>query len=124
MTLGLVFGLRSCGKPAASLTNENGAVIEGGEFEKGSVLNVEKIENTAADADTVIAKIEASGVAIKDTENVYIYDISVTKNDVEVQPSGKVSAIPGSRFRNSIPVHSKKITSRFTLAVRSARDLN
>ena len=90
ITLGLVFGLRSCGKPAASLTNENGTVIEGGEFEKGSVLNVDKIENTAADADTVIAKIEASGVAIKDTENVYIYDISVTKNDVEVQPSGKV----------------------------------
>ena len=89
MALTLCFGLTACGdKTVEQLQNELGALLEGGNFEEGSVLNVNDI--TAEKATEIIGKLEENGIAIDDATKTYIYDIFVSKDNAEVQPDGKV----------------------------------
>lgn len=89
MALTLCFGLTACGdKTVEQLQNELGALLEGGNFEEGSVLNLNDI--TAEKATEIIGKLEENGIAIDDATKTYIYDIFVSKNNAEVQPDGKV----------------------------------
>ena len=65
MALTLCFGLTACGdKTVEQLQNELGALLEGGNFEEGSVLNVNDI--TAEKATEIIGKLEENGIAIDD----------------------------------------------------------
>ena len=89
MSVMLCFGLASCGdKTVDQLQNELGALLEGGNFEEGSVLNLNDI--TAEKATEIIGKLEENGIAIDDATKTYIYDIFVSKDNAEVQPDGKV----------------------------------
>ncbi|MBE6566548.1 MAG: hypothetical protein E7659_05525 [Ruminococcaceae bacterium] len=89
MALTLCFGLTACGdKTVEQLQNELGALLEGGNFKEGSVLNVNDI--TAERATEILGKLEDNGITIDDETKAYIYDIFVTKDNSEVQPDGKV----------------------------------
>lgn len=80
--------LTACG--SGKLSNDSGFKLEGGGFEKGSVLNSNKIESTSEDAGKIYDKLESFGVAVTDKSKAVIYDIYVSKDDKKVQPSGKV----------------------------------
>ena len=85
------FSLTGCNKEVStleSLQNEYGIVVEGGSFEKGSVLISNKITATAEEATEILAAIADQNYN-KDG-NVYIFDIYVTKDGAKVQPKGKV----------------------------------
>jgi len=89
MALTLCFGLTACGdKTVEQLQNELGAILDGGNFEEGSVLNLNDI--IAEKATEIIGKLEGNGIAIDDATKTYIYDIFVSKDNAEVQPDGKV----------------------------------
>lgn len=89
MAVMLCFGLTACGgKTVEQLQNELGALLEGGNFKEGSVLNLNDI--TAEKATEIIGKLEENGIAIDDETKTYIYDIFVSKDNAEVQPDGKV----------------------------------
>lgn len=91
MAVVLCLGLASCGnKTVEQLTNEFGAVLEGGNFKEGSVLNLDKIEITDEKATEILGKLEDNGITIDDESKAYIYDIFVTKDNAEVQPDGTV----------------------------------
>lgn len=91
MAVMLCFGLVSCGnKTIDQLTNEIGALLEGGNFKEGSILNFDEIEITAEKATEILEKLEENGISINDETKAYIYDIFVTKDNVEVQPDGTV----------------------------------
>ena len=91
MAVMLCFGLASCGNVTVEqLQNELGALLEGGNFEEGSILNLNEIEITAEKAAEIFEKLEENGISINDETKTYIYDIFVSKNNAEVQPDGKV----------------------------------
>jgi hypothetical protein len=92
MAVALCAGLTACGgnKTVDQLTNELGALLEGGNFKEGSVLNLNKIEMTEEKATEILGKLEDNGITIDDESKAYIYDIFVTKDDAEVQPDGTV----------------------------------
>lgn len=71
-----------------NLVNEYGAMVEGGAFPDGSLLISTPIDGTSDEGKDAMS-------AIKDQEYntfkpVYIFDISVVKDNVKVQPNGKV----------------------------------
>lgn len=80
--------LTACG--SKKLSNDSGFKLEGGGFEKGSVLVTDKLENTSEDAGKVYDKLEGFGVGVSDKSKAFIYDIYVSKDDKKVQPNGKV----------------------------------
>lgn len=80
--------LTACG--SKKLSNDSGFKLEGGGFEKGSVLVTDKLENTSEDAGKVYNKLEGFGVGVSDKSKAFIYDIYVSKDDKKVQPNGKV----------------------------------
>ena len=89
MALALCFGLTACGgKTVEQLQNELGALLEGGNFEEGSVLNLNDV--TEEKVTEVLGKLEENGIAIDDATKTYIYDIFVSKDNTEAQPDGKV----------------------------------
>lgn len=97
IALALIVSLTLClsltgygSKTVEKLQNESGALLEGGSFEEGAVLNYDKIDTTSENADEVFEKLGDRGVTITDEARAYIYDISVTKDGKEVQPNGKV----------------------------------
>ena len=91
MALTLCFGLTACfDKTVEQLQNELGALLEGGNFKEGSVLNLDKIEITEEKATEILNKLEDNGIVIDDETKTYIYDIFVSKDNAEVQPDGKV----------------------------------
>ena len=91
MVIALCAGLTACSESTVDqLTNELGALVEGGNFKEGSVLNLNEIKLTDDEATDIVEKLENSGIAINDTTKGFIYDITVTKNNAEVQPEGKV----------------------------------
>ena len=103
MSIAFCFGLTAC-DPAQvvnELTNEIGAMIEGGGFLEGSELNFECV--TEEQAEEIIAQLESSGIALDDTTKAYIYDIFVTKGDEEVQPDGEVTVtVPAPEDENAV----------------------
>lgn len=87
----LCFCLASCGEVTVDqLMSEFGALLEGGGFAEGSIFNFDQIELTEEKADKVFDLLDEFGISIDDQAKTYIYDIFVTKNNVEVQPDGKV----------------------------------
>ena len=91
LSLALCCSLTACSdKTVEQLKNESGALLEGGEFEKGSVLNFDTVDTTSENAEDVFEKLSGIGVEITDKSKAFIYDISVTKDGKEVQPNGKV----------------------------------
>lgn len=103
MSIAFCFGLTAC-DPAQvvnELTNEIGAMIEGGGFLEGSELNFESV--TEEQAEEIIAQLESRGIALDDTTKAYIYDIFVTKGDKEVQPDGEVTVtVPAPEDENAV----------------------
>ena len=91
-----------------SLQNEYGIVVDGGSFEEGSTLVSNEIVATAEEAAEVLAAIADQNYN-KDG-NVYIFDIYVTKDGKEVQPSGKVKV--------SIPVPNAQVNNYFIFHVK------
>ena len=71
-----------------SLKNEYGIIVEGGDFEEGSILVGDVVASTSEEAKEVIELI-ANQDYNKDGE-VYVFDIYVTKDGNKVQPNGKV----------------------------------
>ncbi|MGN1077051.1 MAG: hypothetical protein ACI4ST_00910, partial [Candidatus Gallimonas sp.] len=84
----LCFAFAGCNKAPVQLQNEQGALLEGGGFEKGSTLVTDLIETTGEKGREIVALLEEQTYA-KDGE-VSIYDIFVAKDGSEVQPNGKV----------------------------------
>ncbi len=93
LSLTLCFAFGACDKTIDELQNEYGVFIEG-EFAEGAQIVFEKVENE--EKAEVIEKI-AEQKYNKDAE-VLVYDISVVKDNAEIQPNGKVKV--------SIPVEN------------------
>lgn len=90
------------------LTNEVGFIIEGGGFEEGAVLEASVI---AEDSDEGIAALDAiSGQEYNVFKPVYIFDVSVVKDNAKVQPDGKVKV--------SIPVNANLATYKAILHIK------
>ena len=105
------FSLTACDKEVItlkSLQNEYGIVVDGGSFEEGSTLVSNEIVATTEEAAEVLAAIADQNYN-KDG-NVYIFDIYVTKDGKEVQPSGKVKV--------SIPVPNAQVNNYFVFHVK------
>ncbi len=92
--------LGACNKTIDELQNEYGVLIEG-EFEKGAQLVFEKIENEEKAA---VIEMIADQAYNKNAE-VLVYDISVVKDNAEVQPDGKVKV--------SIPVENIDVAKKY-----------
>lgn len=90
-----------------SISNEAGFKVEGYEFEEGTELVASKIDSEGADGKSVISAI--SGESYDTTKPVYIFDISLVKGEIKVQPSGKVKV--------SVPV-SADLTGYDVLHIR------
>lgn len=73
---------------SGKLTNESGFIVEGGRFEKGSILEASLIDGESEEYSQVLATIE--GERYDKTKPVYVFEISVKKDGVKVQPNGKV----------------------------------
>ena len=99
----LCLGMTACGtnffgngnnvdadKIVETLTNEFGALLEGGKFVEGSVFNLDEINISEEKATEVFDVLEDSGITISDTTKAYIYDIFVTKDNYNVQPNETV----------------------------------
>ena len=96
--------LTACGEDEGtleSLQNEYGIVVDGGGFEEGSALISNEIAATAEEAREVLAAI--ADRSYNKSGTVYIFDIYVTKDGREVQPSGKVKVsipVPNAHVQN------------------------
>jgi len=106
-----VFSFTACNNEVntlASLQNEYGIVVDGGNFEEGSALVSNKIALTTEEAAEVLAAI-ANQNYNKDAD-VSIFDIYVTKDGAKVQPSGKVKVsvpVPNVEVGNYLVFHVK-----------------
>ena len=85
----VMFMLTACGgNNTQTLKSDDGIVVEGGNFEDGAVLETSEIDSESSDYKTTISLIASEDY---DTEQpVYIFEISVKKDNVKVQPNGKV----------------------------------
>lgn len=91
LALTLCFGMTACSDETTDrLQTEFGAIVEGGNFEDGSVLNVNGLDITTEQANEMFDKLEKLGVSVSNKAKAYIYDIFVSKDGKEVQPNGKV----------------------------------
>lgn len=91
-----------------NLVNEYGAMVEGGSFPEGSVLISTPIDETSDEG-------KGAMNAIKDQEYnlfkpVYIFDVSVIKDNAKVQPNGKVKV--------TIPVMANLASYRAVLHIK------
>lgn len=88
------FGLTACGtdadadKTLTKLTNDVGFVVDGGGFAEGSVLEASVIDSESEDYKQAITLIASE--SYDKTKTVYVFEISVKKDNVKVQPNGKV----------------------------------
>lgn len=94
------------------LTNENGFVVEGGRFEKGSILEASLIDGESKEYSQVLTAIE--GERYDKTKPVYVFEISVKKDGVKVQPNGKVKV--------TVPI-SENVTDYDVLHVKDSGKL-
>ena len=106
------FSFAACDKKGngtlETLKNDYGIVVDGGGFEKGSVLVSNEIATTTDEGTQVLAAI-ANQDYDKDGD-VYIFDIYVTKDGAKVQPSGKVTVslpIPNAEVDDYLVFHVK-----------------
>lgn len=77
-----------------SLKNDYGASVEGGAFPEGSTLTTTVVDETSDEGKAAVDAIK--GYDYNVFKPVYIFDISVVKDNLTVQPNGKVKVtIPG-----------------------------
>lgn len=89
LSITLCFGLSACAfDESGKLTNESGFVVEGGGFEQGSVLEASAIESESEEYRRIITAIAEQDY--DKTKPVYVFELSVKKDGVKVQPDGKV----------------------------------
>ena len=109
------FSLTACNNEVGTLEtlkNEYGIVVDGGSFEEGSTLVSNEIVAATEEAEEVLTAIADQNYN-KDG-NVYIFDIYVTKDGKEVQPSGKVKVsipVPNVQVDNYLVFHVKSDNS-------------
>lgn len=87
----LCFSAVACGKDqngAGALTSESGFVVAGGDFEEGATLNATLVDKESEAYAQALAAIDGQGY--DKTQPVYVFELSVEKDGVLVQPSGKV----------------------------------
>ena len=83
-----------------NLTNtEMGVTVDGGKFEKGSELSVEKYENTSTAGQEALTRI--ASYSYKTTLDPIIYDIKVTKDDATVQPNGAITITMNAPYEST-----------------------
>ena len=71
-----------------SLKNEYGIIVDGGEFEEGSVLVSNEIISSSEEGKSILSLLENENY---DKNGIlFLYDIYVTKEDKKIQPKGKV----------------------------------
>ena len=71
-----------------SLKNEYGIIVDGGEFEEGSVLVSNEIVSSSEEGKNILSLLENENY---DKNGIlFLYDIYVTKEDKKIQPKGKV----------------------------------
>lgn len=106
------FSLTACDKEVKTLQNDFGAVLEGGGFEKGSVLITNEIKADSAEAEEALSAI--ADKSYNKGSNVYIFDIYVAKDGAKVQPDGKVKITipnPGITWSDCVVFHVKSDNS-------------
>ena len=101
--------LVGCGnKTVDQLENDYGIVVEGGSFEKGSLLVSNKVELNTTEAQSVLESL--SSKEYNKSGNIYIFDIYVSKDDKKVQPNGKVKVsipLPNQTIEEYVVFHVK-----------------
>ena len=88
IVLSACFALVCCGKKGESvnkLTAEYGIIADGA-FESGSALNTERYSSDSEQGKAAVAAIDKQ----YDSAKVAVFDITLTKGNEKVQPSGKV----------------------------------
>ena len=88
IVLSACFALVCCGKkdkPVNKLTAEYGITADGA-FESGSALNTERYSSDSEQGKAAVAAIDKP----YDSAKVAVFDITLTKGNEKVQPSGKV----------------------------------
>ena len=88
IVLSACFALVCCGKKGKSvnkLTAEYGIIADGA-FESGSALNTERYSSDSEQGKAAVAAIDKQ----YDSAKVAVFDITLTKGNEKVQPSGKV----------------------------------
>lgn len=111
MTLALVLSLLTAckdDKTLDSLKNDYGASIEGGSFPEGSILVTTPIDETSKNGKVALDAIK--GQDYNTFKPVYIFDISVVKDDAKVQPNGKVKV--------TIPVTADLVSYRTVFHIK------
>ena len=79
----LVASLTSCNNEVSKLTDSSGVNVTG-HFDKGSKLVVTKIEDATREQK---AKIYENGLCVD--YDLHVYDISIQKDNVKIEPNGK-----------------------------------
>ena len=79
----LTTSMVSCDKEISKLTNSSGINVTG-HFDKGSKLVVKKIEDATNEQKT---KIYENGLCVD--YDLHVYDISIQKDNVKIEPNGK-----------------------------------
>lgn len=110
----VVFGftLMSCDndpKTLESLQSEYGIVVDGGDFEKGSILVSNEINAETEEGIQVLTAIEDENY--NKEGSIYIFDIHVTKDGSKVQPNGKVKVsipLPNTQVEDYLVFHIKE----------------
>lgn len=98
----------NAGTTIDNLDNEYGATVEGGSFPEGSTLITIPVD---AASDKGRESLEAiKGEEYNVFKPVYIFDVSVVKDNAEVQPNGKVKV--------SIPVSANLASYRAVLHIK------
>ena len=81
--------LTGCGNSTVDqLKNDSGIIIEGGSFEKDSLLISEEIKITSDEGKEILEAL--SNKEFNKEENIYIFDIYVLKDNKKIQPNGKI----------------------------------
>lgn len=91
-----------------TLNNDFGASVEGGNFPEGSALVTTPIDETSQDGIAAINAIAEQEYNV--FKPVYIFDVSVVKDNAKVQPNGKVKV--------SIPVTADLASYKTVLHIK------
>lgn len=93
-----------------NLINDYGAVVEGGSFPEGAILVTTPVDETSDQGKSALSAIK--GYDYNVFKPAYIFDISVVKDNAEVQPNGKVKV--------TIPVSTDLVSYRIVLHIKDS----
>ena len=78
---------------------EMGITVDGGKFEKGSELSVEKYENDSQAGQEALTRI--ASYSYSTAHEPIIYDIKVTKDDATIQPNGAITITMNAPYEST-----------------------